>query len=180
MANLLRFFFAPEDERAFFLYLERHKLEVYPLRIPPDWTPFRATAAALDQLPEEELYLAASDIGDVLVDKVKRGKDKGAWRVDEIRSPVIYYGRSRNNEEGELVSGKMWAELDVTPQTGRSTAPTDRFRRLYLEVEDWFKKTCRKSEPMGFFIGPHAARLFKEGLVLRDSEHRGGTVRPFR
>ncbi len=42
------------------------------------------------------------------------------------------------------------------------------------------KKTFRKSEPIKFLVGPQAARLYKEGLVLRDSEHRGGTVRPFR
>lgn len=180
MATLLRFFFAPDDERAFFRYLERHKLEVYPVRIPPDWQPFPADLEAVPKLPPEDMYLAASELGNVLVDKVKRGKDKGAWRVDEVRSPVIYYERSRTNEEGELVSGKLWAELDVTPQTGRQSAPTDRFRRLFEEVQEWVRKTCHKSEPMGFWVGPTAARLFKEGLVLRDSEHRGGTVRPFR
>ena len=134
----------------------------------------------MERLPSDDLYLAASELGNVLVDKVKRGPDKGFWRVDEVRSPVIYYERSRANEAGRAVSGKLWAELDVTPQSGRQTAPTDRFRRLFQEVEDWFKKTCRKSEPMGFWVGPTAARLFKEGLVLRDSEHKGGTVRPFR
>jgi len=180
MANTLRFFFSPEDERAFFRFLERFTLEVYPRRVPPDWKPFRPTVDTLDQLPEEDLYLAAPEFGNVLVDKVKRGPDKGAWRVDEVRSPVIYYERSRPNEEGELVSGKMWAELDVTPQTGRNTAPNDRFRRMFQEVEEWFRKTCRRSEPMGFWVGPHAARSFKEGLVLRDSERKGGTVRPFR
>lgn len=180
MANVLRFFMAPDDEVAFFRFAARFELEVYPVRVPPDWKPFVASEATVERLPEEDAYLAASKLGDVLVDKVKRGKDKGAWRVDEVRSPVIYFERSRRNEEGELVSGKMWAELDITPQTGRRDVSPDKFRRLFREVEEWLKKAFRKSEPMGFLVGPAAARLFKEGLILRDSDHRGGTVRPYK
>jgi hypothetical protein len=116
----------------------------------------------------------------VLVDKVKRGKDKGAWRVDEVRSPVIFWERCQTNEAMELVSGKFWVELEVTPQTGRRDPAPDRFRRHVMEFEEFLKKTFRRSEPMGFIVGAKAARLHKEGLVLRDSEHRGGTVRPFR
>lgn len=177
MANLLRFFMTAEDEVAFFRMLERFVLEVYPRRVPPDWQPFKASADSVERLPEEDLYLAASEIGPVEVDKVKRGPDKGFWRVDEVRSPVIFFERSRRNEEGELVSGQLWAELDVTAQTGRRNAAPDRFRSMFLEIETWMKKTYRGSDPKGFFVGPHAARAVKqEGLVLRDSAHRGGTV----
>lgn len=180
MATTLHFFLTPDDERALLRFLERFELEVYPVRIPPDWRAFRVDEEALDKLPPDVAYLAASQIAPVQVDKIKRGPDRGAWRVDEVRSPVIYLERSRTNEEGELLSGKLWAELDVTPQTGRRTAAPERFRRLVLEVEQWFKKTCRRSEPMGFFIGPAAARRHKEGLVLRDAAPRGGVVRPYR
>ena len=180
MANVLRFFMAPDDEIAFFRFAARYELEVYPTRVPPGWEPFIATEKTVADFPEEELYLAASKLGPVMVDKVKRGKDKGAWRVDEVRSPVIYFERSRRNEEGELLSGKMWAELDITPQTGRRDVSPDRFRRQFLEVDEWLGKIFRKSEPIGFAVGPAAARLFKEGLVLRDSVHRGGTVRPYK
>lgn len=176
MASQLRFFMVPDDEVAFFRMLERFHLEVYPRRVPPDWQPFKAAAAQMERLPEEDLYLAASEIGPVLVDKVKRGPDKGAWRVDEVRSPVLFFERARTNEEGELVSGQMWAELDVTPQTGRRDSAPDRFRKLYMEIEAWLKKTYRRSDPAGFWVGPHAARRHKEGLVLRDSAHRGDVV----
>ncbi|MFL5322168.1 MAG: hypothetical protein ACJ790_21100 [Myxococcaceae bacterium] len=190
MANVLRFFLAPDDELQLFRYLEHLKLEVYPRRIPPDWKMFLAGPEMIDRLPEEDMYLAAAEIGPVMVDPIKRGPDKGFWHVDEVRSPVIYYDRSRKNEEGELVSGRMWAELDVTQQTGRRDPAPDRFRRMYLELEEWFKKTCRRSEPTGFFVGPHAARAYKEGLKLRDDEPpkqrkkgnvtNDGLVRPFR
>jgi hypothetical protein len=171
---------APDDEVAFFRFLERLVLEVYPRRVPPDWKAFRATLENLPLLPEEDLYLVASDIGAAIVDKVKRGQDKGFWRIDEVRSPVIFFERSRKNEEGELLSGVLWAELDVTPQTGRRDAAPDRFRNLFREVEEFLKKTFRKGDPKDFLVGPKAARLFKEGLVLRDSAHRGGTVVPFK
>lgn len=180
MANVLQFFFSPEDELAFFRALERFHLELYPVRIPPDYVAPKVNADAVAQLPEDAAYLAASEIGPVLVDKLKRGKDKGAWRVDEVRSPVIYYERSRKNEEGELLSGKLWAELDITPQTGRRDPAPDRFRKLFSEVEEWFKKSCRRGDPKEFFVGPKAAREAKEGLVLRDSDPKGSTVRPYK
>lgn len=179
MAQQLPLFLAPEDERAFLRFLAPHRLEVYPRRVPADWKPFLASAERHEALPPE-VYLAAAELGPVLVDKVKRGPDKGAWRVDEVRSPVIFWGRSARNEEGELVSGELWAELDVTPETGRRTAAPDRFRRLFQEVENWLKKTCRRSDPVGFLVGPAAARAFKEGLVLRQAGHRGKTVEPSR
>ncbi|MCI0571801.1 MAG: hypothetical protein L0Y66_13700 [Myxococcaceae bacterium] len=181
MANTLHFFMAPEDEAAFLRNLERYVLEVYPRRVPPDWETFRASADAQDRLPEEEFYLVASEIGPALVDKVKRGPDKGAWRIDEVRSPVIFFERSRLNEEGELLSGKLWAELEITPQTGRRDPAPDRLRRLWLELEEWVKKSFRRGDPKDYFVGPRAARLYKEqGLVLRISEHRGGTVVPYK
>jgi hypothetical protein len=180
MANTLFFVMTPEDEVAFFRYLARFVLEIYPVRVPPDWVPFRANETCVEKLPEEAAYLAASDINPVIVDKVKRGPDKGSWRVDEVRSPVIFYERCTTNEQGERLSGKLWAELDVTPQTGRRDPAPDLFRRRFLEVEEYFKKVCRRSDPQGFWIGPNAARAFKEGLVLRDSAHRGKTLRPFR
>jgi hypothetical protein len=179
MAQQLSLFLSPEDERAFLRFLAPHHLEVYPRRVPADWKPFHASVEHQEVLPPE-VYLAAAELGPVLVDRVKRGPDKGAWRVDEVRSPVIFWERSTRNEEGELVSGQLWAELDVTPQTGRRTSAPDRFRSLYQEVEGWLKKTCRRSDPLGFLVGPAAARAFKEGLVLRESGHRGQSVRPSR
>ena len=176
MANLLRFFMSPDDEVAFFRMLERFQLEVYPRRVPRAWKPFKASADCIPLLPPEDTYLAATEIGPVRVDPIKRGPDKGQWRVDEVRSPVIYLERSRVSQRQELLSGKLWAELEVTPQTGRRSAGPEQFRRLFLEIEAWIKKSFRRSDPPGFWIGPKAARLHKEGLVLRDSEHRGGIV----
>ncbi len=178
MANVLSFVMSPDDEIAFFRFLERYRLEVYPERVPPDWVPFRADADAVRRLPDDAAYLAASELAPVLVDKVKRGKDKGHWRIDEVRSPVVHYQRSRSNELGELLSGRLWAELEITQQTGRRDPAPEQFRRLVLEIEGWIKKTFRRGDPKAFFIGPSAARLFKEGLVLRDADIKGGLVRP--
>jgi len=171
MANVLKPLLDPEDERAFLRFLTQTPWEVYPRRVPPDWKPFLATAEELDRLPPE-LYLAAADLGPVLVDRVKRGPDRGHWRVDEVRSPVVFWERSQLDEDGALVAGELWAELDVTPP--------DRFRRRFVELEGWLKKTCRRSEPMGWLIGPSAARRAREGLVLRAAGHRGEELRAFR
>ena len=180
MASNVQFFMSDEDEIAFLRFLGRFQLEVYPIRVPPHWKAFLANEQTRENLPAEASYLAASALGPVLVDRVKRGPDKGSWRVDEVRSPVIYFERSRINDEGELASGFLWAGLEWTPQTGRRYAAPDRFRSLFQEVEHYLRKTFRKSEPKGFLIGPHAARATKDGLVLRTSEHRGGIVQVYK
>ena len=179
MANVLQPLLDAEDERAFLRFLAQTPWEVYPRRVPPGWKPFLATPETLERLPTE-LYLAAADLGPVLVDKVKRGPDRGHWRVDEVRSPVVFWERSQLDEDGALVAGQLWAELEVTPQTGRRDAAPDRFRRRFVELEAWLKKNCRRSEPVGWLIGPSAARQAREGLVLRAAGHRGEVLRPFR
>ncbi len=177
MAHTVSFFMLEEDERSFVRYLERHKLQVYPRRVPPDWEPFPVRIENFEKLPEDDLYLCAPHIGAVMVDRVKRGPDKGYWRVEEVKSPVIYLQRSRLNEDGELLNGKLWGELDVTAQTGRKDPAPDQFRRLYLEIDEWVKRTFRKADLKGYWVGPAAARKFKEGgLVFRLDEHKGGTV----
>jgi hypothetical protein len=177
MANLLRFFMTSEDEIAFLRYLERHVLKVYPRRVPPDWVEFRANPAGYPQLPVEDLYLAATDIGPVNVDVMKRGPDKGHWRVLEASSPVIYWDRSRLNDDNELQSGQLWAELELTQQGGRRNPAPDKFRILFNEIEAWIHKSYRRGDPKEFWVGPNAARAIKESqLVLRDNAHKGSTV----
>lgn len=165
-----------DDERALLHFLERYVLEVYPRRVPPDWKAFRARAADHAKLPEEDLYLVATELGPAIVDVVKRGPDKGSWRIDEVRSPVIFWKRSRLSDEGELLSAQLWAELDITAQTGRRNAAPDRFRGLFVELEEWLRKTFRRGNPKPWLIGPSTARAMKEGLKLRVDDHRGGEV----
>ena len=177
MANQLLTFMNRDDEEALVQQLERSVFEVYPRTVPPDWKPFRARRDTLDRFPEEDVYLVASDIGPALVDKVKRGPNKGSFRVDEARSPVIFWERCRLNEEGELVSGQLWAELDITQQSGRKDPAPERFRARFLELEGWVKKNFRKSHPKGFLIGPRTARQVKEGTAkLRENAHWGREV----
>lgn len=177
MASQLMLFMDREDELAFLRFLERYTFEVYPRRVPPDWQAFPAKEATLDQFPEEDVYLVASDIGPALVDKLKRGKDKGQWRIDEVRSPVMFWERSERNEDDELLSGQLWAELDVTEQTGRKNAAPAAFRARVIELTNWLTKTFRKGDPKGSWIGPAAAREVRDnGLVLREDNVRNGRI----
>ena len=177
MATQVQIFMEREDELSFVRFLERNNMEVYPRRVPADWVTFKANEENFDKLPEEDVYLVASDIGPALVDKLKRGKDKGQWRIDEVRSPVIFWERCKLNDEGELVSGQLWAELEITQQTGRRDAAPERFKSLFVELEMWIKKTFRKSHPKGFFIGPKTAKaLKKSGLKLRENKFWGREI----
>lgn len=179
MAHQLSTFMNPEDEATFVRMLERSVFEVYPRRVPPDWTTFRLTLSALDRVPEREVYLVASDLGPAQVDPIKRGPDKGHWRIDEVRSPVLFWERSVLNDDGELLSGQLWAELDVTSQTGRRDPAPAAFRARVLELTAWLTKTFRKGDPKGSWIGPATAREVKEGrLALREDTHAGRLVVP--
>ncbi len=178
MASQLLTYLDREDDLAFVRFLERYTFEVYPRRVPPGWKTFLLTEANFARLPEDELYLVASDIGPAIVDKLKRGKDKGFWRIDEVRSPVVFWERNVLNEEGELLSGQLWAETDVTQQTGRRDAAPERFRLRVVEIETWIRKTFRKTHPKGFWVGPRLARTIKEtGLPkLRENKHFGREI----
>jgi hypothetical protein len=179
MANQIFTFMVKADELAFLNFLERYVFEVYPRRVPPDWQTFRAGPKVWEALPDDDVYLVASDIGPALVDKIKRGPDKGHWRVDEVRSPVIFWERSRLNDDGELLSGQLWAELDITAQTGRQNAAPAPFRERFLEIDEWVKKAFRKGDPKGFYVGQHCTREVKEkGTVLRENKHWGRQVAP--
>ncbi len=179
MAHQIFTFMNREDEEAFVRVLQRSVFEVYPRRVPPDWKTFRLSFDTLEQVPEREVYLVASDLGPAHVDTIKRGPDKGHWRIDEVRSPVLYWERSALNEDGELLWGQLWAELDITQQTGRREAAPSAFRARVLELTAWLSKTFRKGDPKGSWIGPATAREVKEGrLKLREDTHSGRLVVP--
>ena len=45
---------------------------------------------------------------------------------------------------------------------------------IFDEVHAWFRKTFRRSDPKGFWVGPAAGRAWKsEGLLLREAGHKG-------
>lgn len=177
MAATLAYFMLPADEVSVFRHIARREVTVYPELVPPGYVPLAAgeeTPAALDGFA---YYLALERHGPVIVHPVKRGPDRGMLAIEEIPSPVLHYERSLPNEAGELVAGRLWGELD------ESDDPTDRrgkpraLKALFLEISNLFKKSWRRSEPKGFWIGPHAATAWKRGdLVLREPGHRGGLV----
>ena len=177
MATQLQIFMEKEDELSFLRFLERNNMDVYPRRVSPDYVTFKASEANFEKLPEEDVYLVASGIGPALVDKLKRGKDKGQWRIDEVRSPVIFWERCKKNDDGELISGQLWAELEITQQTGRRDPAPERFKMLFKEMEDWIKKTFRKTHPKGFFVGPRTAKTIKQtGMKLRENKYWGRAI----
>jgi hypothetical protein len=178
MATQLLTFMDRDDELAFVRFLSRYTFEVYPRRVPPDWRTFPLSEATFARLPAGELYLVASDIGPAIVDKLKRGKDKGHWRIDEVRSPVVYWERNERNDDGELLSGQVWAETDVTQQTGRRDAAPERFRLRVVEIDLWLRKNFRKTHPRGFLVGPKLTRAIKETgePKLRENIHFGRKI----
>jgi hypothetical protein len=168
----------PDDERALFRVLARHELTLYPEVVPPGWEPPRAVEDAVPALDRDAYYLAAERLGPVIVHPVKRGPNKGMLEIEEVPSPVLHYERSLLNEDGELVGGRLWAELDVTelPASADLRYKPGGLRAIFREVEEYLRKSFRRSDPKGWWVGPAAARAWKsDGLVLREPGHKGGT-----
>jgi hypothetical protein len=173
MAATLRYFMLPEDELALFRGLARHELTVYPELVPKDWRAPKADEHAIAGLDLDAYYLAAERFGPVIVHPVKRGRDKGMLEIEEIPSPVLHYERSLRNDDGELVGGRIWAELEITDQPD-ARYKSGGLRAVFNDVEQLFRKSFRRSDPKGFWVGPAAARAWKsEGLVLREPGHKG-------
>jgi hypothetical protein len=176
MAATLRYFMLRDDERALFRALERHEVTLYPEAVPPDWKPPRASDEVVASLDRDAYYLAVERLGPVVVHPVKSGRDKGMVKIEEIPSPVLHYERSLPNEAGELVGGRLWAELDITDDPNGRYKPGG-LRAVFNDVEQMFRKAFRRSDPKGWWVGPAAARAVKsDGLVLREPGHKGDTI----
>jgi len=175
MASTLAYFMLPEDELALFRQLARHEITVYPELIPPGYAPPRADADAVARLDQPAYYLALERLGPVVVHQLKRGPDKGMLEIEEIPSPVLHYERSLPNEAGELVGGRIWGELEVADRA-EATGKPRALRHLFDDINAWFRKGWRRSDPKGWWVGPKAAEAWKRrGLVLREPGHKGRT-----
>jgi len=177
MAATVHYFMLPDDEASLFRMLARRELTLYPELIPPGHVPLRVDADAVPRLEHAAYYMAVERLGPVVVHPVKRGPDKGMLVVEEVPSPVFHYERSVRNDKGELVSGRLWAELDVTDDASDRRGKPLALRALFDEIMGFFKKSWRRSDPKGFWVGPHAAAAVKRGeLVLREEGHKGRVV----
>jgi hypothetical protein len=177
MAATLHYFMLPADEVSLFRHLARRELTLYPELIPPGYAPLRVDEHASPRLDLPAYYLAAERLGPVIVHPVKRGPDKGMLEIEEIPSPVLHYERSVPNEEGELVAGRLWAELEVTDDANDRRGKPLALRELFEEIHHLFRKNWRRSDPKGFWVGPHAGAAWKRGeLVLREAGHKGRRI----
>lgn len=177
MAEKVLYFLLPDDEKALFRQLARHGLTVYPELVPPGWQAPRADETAVAGLTDGAYYLAAERLGPVVVRPVKRGPNKGLLEIEEVPSAVFHYERSLPNEEGELVAGRLWVDLEgqdvPTSEPGKPRA----LRLIFEDVQVWCRKVLRRSDPKGWWVGPKAAEAWKrQGLVLREAGHKGRTV----
>jgi hypothetical protein len=174
MAATLHYFMLPDDERALFRLLARRELTLYPELIPPGHVPLPLDEHAVEKLDGSSWYIAAERLAPVIVHPIKRGPDKGMLKIEEIPSPVFHYERSVRNDAEELVAGRLWAELDITDDAEDRRGKPRALRSLFQEIHDEFRKNWRRSDPKGFWVGPHAAAAWKRGeLVLREAGHKG-------
>jgi hypothetical protein len=176
MAATLYFFMTPEDEKALFRLLDRHKVTLYPELFPPGWTPPLANDKTVGALDQTTYYLAFEALAPVVFHPIKRGPEKGMLKIEEIPSPVFHYERSVRNEANELVGGRLWAELIVSGATEDMRGKPRGLTFVFDELHDFFRKSWRRSDPKGYWVGPKAGDAVKKGkLVLREPGHKGRT-----
>jgi hypothetical protein len=177
VAATLKYFMLPEDERSLFRMLAQKELTLYPEIFPPGFVGIPVDDKAQALLVESAYYLAAEKHGAIIVRQLARGRDKGMLEIEELPSPVFHYERSVPNEKGELVGGRLWSELDVNDDPGSRIGKPVVLRQLFEEVNQFFRKSWRRSDPKGWWVGPAAGAAVKGGrLVLREAGHHGKTV----
>lgn len=175
MALQIPFFMAPDDERDLLRQLARLQLEVW-----PELSAAGYRAPLFDEsftFADPAYYLAA---GDVTGYPIKKGPERGRWKIDEVASPVIYLFRSLPDEEGELRSGYLWAETETSGDNSRTGGKPVRFTKAVREIQELIKARYRKSIPVGgtvYFIGPACARL---GVAMREEGRKGEPVQVYR
>jgi hypothetical protein len=175
LALQIRFFMAPDDERALLRQLIPLQLELYPELAEPRYQAETISEATV--LTEPAYYLAA---GDVTGYPIKRGPDRGRWKLDEVASPVIHFSRSLPDEDGELRSGSFWAETESSGDNSRTGGKPVRFMKAVRELTELIKARYRKSSPVKgtiYFVGPACARL---GVPLREEGRKGESVTVYR
>ena len=176
MAATLDFFMLPADELSLFRLLARHEITLYPELVPPGWKAPRADDAAVATLDLPAYYLAFEKLGPVVVHPIKRGPDKGLLKIEEVPSPVFHYERSVRNDAGELVGGRLWAELVVTGATDDVRGKPRALTFVFDEIHALFRKNWRRSDPKGYWVGPKAGEAWKRGeVVFREPGHKGRT-----
>jgi hypothetical protein len=166
---------AAQDERELLRRLEPLRLELWPVFSEPGFSAPLVTAQT--ELSDPAFYLAA---GDVTGYPIKKGPDRGRWKIDEVASPVIYVSRSALDENGELRSGYFWAETEAAGDNARTGGKAVAFLRAVREVHDLIRSRYRKSSPVHgvtYFIGPACARA---GTPLREEGRKGAPVRAWK
>ena len=163
MAATLQYFMLPEDERALFRMLARKELTLYPETFPPGTVGIPVDDRTVDLLELEAYYLAAERLAPVVVRTLARGRDRGMLEIEEKPSPVYHYERSLPNEKGELVGGRLWAELDVDDTPGQRIGKPAALKAIFEEVNQFFRKSWRRSDPKGWWVGPTAGAAVKGG-----------------
>jgi len=134
LAAILQWFLFPDDERALFRQLARHRMTLYPEMIPPGYQAPKVDADLVAGLAQEAYYLAIEHLGPVIVHPVKRGPYKGMLEIEEVPSPVMHLERSVRNEAGELVAGRLWVELNLTDEATSQPGKPWALRRVFEEI----------------------------------------------
>ncbi len=178
MADVITFFLGPRDEIALFRQLAPCGLTIYPELVDPSDAPIPLDGEAPAKLTLSAYYLAAEQLGPVEIYPIKRGPHRGFFGIDEVRSPVIHYERSLR--EGDvIVSGRLWAELIMDQSIEAKVGKSEAFRQLFGKVRETIKR-FQRSQPVGAFVGPEAARLYKSGVTLKGAGRHGKVYAPFR
>jgi hypothetical protein len=175
MALQIPFFMAPEDEHELVRRIAHLQLELWPTRSDPRFhAPLIGEGTVLE---EPDYYFAAGDVSGY---PIKRGPDRGKWKIDEVASPVIYFARSLPDEDGEQRSGYFWAETESAGDNSRAGGKPRRFLKAVREIHELIKSRYRKSSPVKgtiYFVGPACARA---STPLREEGRKGEPVSVYR
>jgi hypothetical protein len=164
MGRQIQFLMMPEDEDAFFDWLETTG-DIVTLRE-------RATEPGLHPLdrpfppaqPVEERLLVLWQRGCSQAPNIR--PSKSGWHfVDRTESEVVEFQRSAETEHG-LEVGRLWAELSAFDSSGEATQPKGTEFVKWFEAQlRWLRKNFKKGD-YGIYIGRRAAEWLDAGGTI--------------
>lgn len=91
---------------------------------------------------------------------------KVAYSVNDSGAPVIEFSRSFVRPNGQLVKGRIWAEMYRLEGEGTLVHKGQDFESWYDQIAQWLRRNFRRIKGLDGYFGPQALAWHREGGKL--------------
>ncbi|MFB0534604.1 MAG: hypothetical protein ACETWR_06450 [Anaerolineae bacterium] len=181
MGKQVRFYMLPEDERTFLRSVCRDQAVVLLADSSPEpkLQILENLLTSLQQRSElstillwnTALPIKETDIREVRLREYKEElgayieTGKVIYSVDRLNAPVIEFSPSFIRRDGQLVRGRIWAEM-YRQEGGTLVHKGADFESWYDRIARWLRRNFKRAEGIDGYFGPQALEWYQEGGKL--------------